>query len=1173
MENPVYYSWTKRVLLLACLVQAPAYAQDLVVAYNPPDAGNPTVQGSSRSLKHLLKDLETRFGIFFTYKNAALQDKIVQVEDRLLAGNASWKQVEPALASLLARQQLKYRKIDNIYVIYADDDRINFRELERRSIETASQDAGSGLAPVPAQVVFTGVGSIAQYTPTKDIAVTGRVTGDTGEGLPGVNVLVKGTNTGTTTDATGNYSLSVPDNTVLVFSFIGFVTQEIPVGSRTTINVTMTPDVKALSEVVVVGYGEQQRTKVTGAISSVSAKEIDALPVASLDAALQGRAAGVTITNRGAPGTNPTVRIRGIGTVGNTEPLYVIDGIPAGGLNAINPNDIESIQVLKDAASAAIYGSRAGNGVILVTTKKGSQGKTRITADAYTGVQQAWRQLDLLNRDEYVAYGIELQRNSATGQQNPDDLVPQRLLNLGEFANVETDWQDEMFRTAPIQDYNLGISGGTESALFNVSGGYFDQKGIMLGTDFRRGSFRANTSFKVGRVSIGQTLTVAHSDQNNEPFNGGRSQIEHMIKSVPYIPVRDASRPGGFRAPDRVDGSDPENPVLNATLRRNRTQNTKLLGTAFAEVNLWAGLKYRFQVGLDMNYSTNETFSPSFNAGDFSVNPNANLGETRNTFVSPLLTNQLSFNRTFGQHTIDAVAVAERQMYKFTSLRAEGQNALTNDITIVNGNATQPSIGGDAHYQAALISYIGRVNYDFAGKYLIGASIRADGATRFAPGKKWGTFPAVSAGWRIGEESFMDDIPAVSELKLRGSYGLTGNWQIDDYRFLSTVNGNMFYKFAGPALLPAYAITDMASTNIKWETTVMSNVGLDVGLFDDRLTASVEWFNNQNRDMLLGVPLAPSLGYDRGPTENVGTVINRGLELTAGYRKATGAFQWSVGGNIAFIRNEFTELGTGNVIFGPNFEGDPVTYTTEGQPIAYFFGWKVDRIYQDQEEINADNALDGNPGTPYQNTRTAPGDIRFQDLNGDGVVNNSDRTNIGHFLPDFSYGVNASANWKNFDLTMFWQGVGGNEVLNTNRYDLEGMTRLFNAGTAVLNRWTTPGQNTGVPRAIANDPNRNSRVSDRFVEDGSYLRLKNLALGYTLPTGLLSSFGKGFISSLRVYVSTQNLLTFTKYTGWDPEVGARSGIDIPRDVTLNSGVDYGQFPQARTITGGIQLGF
>ncbi|MBD0257297.1 MAG: SusC/RagA family TonB-linked outer membrane protein [Cytophagales bacterium] len=612
---------------------------------------------------------------------------------------------------------------------------------------------------------------------------------------------------------------------------------------------------------------------------------------------------------------------------------------------------------------------------------------------------------------------------------------------------------------------------------------------------------------------------------------------------------------------------------MNAVLRRNRTQNTKLLGTAFAEVNILEGLKYRFQVGLDMNYSTNETFSPSFNAGDFSVSPNANLGETRNTFVSPVLTNQLSFNRTFGQHTIDAVAVAERQMYKFTSLRAEGQNALTNDITIVNGTATQPSIGGDAHYHAALISYIGRVNYDFAGKYLLGASIRTDGGTRFASGNKWGTFPAVSAGWRIGEEGFMDRIPVISELKLRGSYGLAGNWQIDDYRFLSTVNGDMFYKFAGPALLPAYAITDMASANIKWETTVMSNIGLDMGFFDNRLTASVEWFNNQNRDMLLGVPLAPSLGYDRGPTENVGTVVNRGLELTAGYRKATGDFQWSVDGNIAFIRNKFTDLGTGNVIFGPNFEGDPVTYTTEGQPIAYFFGWKVDRIYQDQEEINADNALDGNPGTPYQNNATRPGDIRFQDLNNDGVVNNSDRTNIGHFLPDFSYGINATANWKNFDLTMFWQGVGGNEVLNTNRYDLEGMTRLFNSGKAVLDRWTTPGQNTNVPRAIANDPNRNSRVSDRFIEDGSYLRLKNLALGYTLPTGLLSSFGKGFISSLRVYVSTQNLLTFTGYTGWDPEIGARSGINIPRDVTLNSGVDYGQFPQARTITGGIQLGF
>ncbi|MDO1448703.1 TonB-dependent receptor [Rhodocytophaga aerolata] len=1139
--------------LLGCL-HFSAVAQTL--AFNAGGAGPVRTQTADQNstLKFILSELESTYGVSFIYKSE-LTDLKIEGYEKLKFTN-----VEEALVKFLNPNGLKFKKVrENFYVVTRNTNTKYIRKISNQLQESTSD------VSAPTNLMVDRLGRLGlTLSSIADVNVSGRVTSETNEGLPGVNVTVKGSTNGTVTDANGSYRLTVPENATLVFSYIGYVTEEVAIGTRTTVDVKLVPDIKSLSEVVVVGYGTQERAKVTGAISSVSSEEISALPVASLDAALQGRAAGVTITNRGAPGTNPTVRIRGVGTVGNTDPLYVIDGVPAGGLNAINPNDIESIEVLKDAASAAIYGSRAANGVILVTTKKGTRGKTKITADAYYGVQQAWKLLDLLNRDQYIAYGTDLLRNANAA-------LPDRFSNLGEFANVETDWQDEMFRTAPIQDYNIGISGGTDNALFNISGGYFNQEGIMLGTDFQRASFRANTSFKLGRVSVGQTLTVAFTDQNNEPFSGGRSQLEHMIKSVPYIPVRDASRPGGFRAPDRIDGSDPENPVLNATLRKNLTQNTKLLGTAFADVDLFAGLKYRFQLGLDMNYSTNETFTPSFNAGDFSVSPNATLAQTRNSYVSPVITNQLSFNRTFGAHTIDALAVIERQTSVFTSLNAGGQNALTNDITIVNANATTPNIGG-SRSETALLSYIGRINYDFGGKYLLGASIRRDGASRFAPGKKWGWFPSVSAGWRISQESFMDAVPVISDLKLRASYGLTGNWQIGDYGYLNTVNGNFFYKFAGSSLVPAYAVTNLASTNIQWESTAMTNVGLDMGFFEDRLTASFEWFSNETRDMLLPVPIPPSLGYDGAPTENVGNVTNKGVEFMVGYRKNAGAFQWSVNGNISFIKNEFTNLGTGNTIFGPGFEGDPVSYTEVGQPIAYFYGWVVDKIYQTQEEITNDNALDGNSTTPYQNNATAPGDIRFVDLNNDGVINASDRTNIGHFLPDFSYGINATANWKNFDLTLFIQGVSGNEILNTNLYDLEGMTRLFNSGTAVLNRWTPTNTNTDVPRAIANDPNRNSRISSRFIEDGSYLRLKNLSVGYTLPADLLKSWGNGFILNIRVYVSTQNLLTFTGYSGWDPEVGVRSDI-TGNNVTLSNGVDYGQFPQARTIFGGIQIGF
>lgn len=460
---------------------------------------------------------------------------------------------------------------------------------------------------------------------------------DNAETLPGVNVLIKGSTTGAVTEMNGRFNILVPsEETVLMISSIGYTPQEIRVGNRTTIDITLEPDITSLSEVVVVGYGTQERAKVTGAISSVSSEDLRELAVPNLASALQGRAPGINITNSGAPGTAPLVRIRGIGTVGDNDPLYVIDGIPAGGLNQINTNDIKSIEILKDASAAAIYGSRAANGVVLITTKKGSLGLPTVSVNSYVGIQTAWKQLDLLNRDQYLDFGRELLTNNG-------DAIPQRFDDLGEFANIDTDWQNEMFRTSPIQDHNVAVSGGSEAVLYNVSVGYFNQEGIMLGTDFERVSFRANTDFTISdRISAGQTFTLAYSNRNNEPFTGGRSQLEHMVKMVPYIPVRDASRLGGFRAPDRVDGSDPENPVLNASLRTNRQQDLKILGTAYIDVDIYNGFKYKFLVGLDMNYGTGDQYSPMYNAGDFSISQFADISQNRSTFVSPLLSNQFT---------------------------------------------------------------------------------------------------------------------------------------------------------------------------------------------------------------------------------------------------------------------------------------------------------------------------------------------------------------------------------------------------------------------------------------------------------------------------------------------------------------------------------------------------
>lgn len=998
--------------------------------------------------------------------------------------------------------------------------------------------------------------SVPDLVFAQDQQVEGKVTEeDTGQGIPGVNIRSKLSTSGAVTDFDGNYRISVSPQDTLVFSFVGYLSEEEPVRNRTTINVSLAQNVQTLSELVVVGYGTQERARVTGAISSVGSKEIQEQPVTSVDQALQGRAAGITVANSGAPGVSPVVRIRGMGTVGDNNPLYVIDGMPAGGLNEINPNDIESIEILKDASAAAIYGSRAANGVVMVTTKKGTRGKTSVNFDAYGGVQNAWRQLELLNRDQYLAYGRDL-----LGPEN----VPERFNNLGRFANVDTDWQDAMFRTAPIQDYNLTVSGGGENSVFSVGGGYFNQEGVMLGTGFQRYSFRANSEFNLGRLTVGETMTLAYTTRQNEPFSGGRTVMEHMLKMIPYIPVYDETRVGGFGGAETnlLEGSDPENPVLLASLHRNTDQNMKMLGTAYASLEILDGLTYKFMVGLDMNFGYNDQFTPVYNApGQYHYNNVARINQARTDYISPLISNQLSYTQDFGQHHIDAIAVVEQQTSTFRRMNATGQTALTSAIDVLS-IGENPTIAGSRN-EYALISYLGRVNYDFAGKYLLGASFRRDGGSRFGA-EKWGTFPAFSAGWRISEEGFLRNVGAISELKLRGSWGQVGNDRIGDYGYELTLAGQQFYVLNG-AIVPGVSARAMPNINIKWETTTMANIGMDMGFLNNRITASVEYFNNETRDMLLPVPIPPSKGYDVPPTANVGSVVNRGFELTANYNQSEGAFQWSLGGNISFIRNELTSLGVGNSVAGAGFinTGNPTTWTEEGQPIAFFYGWRTDGIFQTQAEVDAH---------AFQTENTAPGDIRFVDINGDGEITAADRTNIGHFLPDFSYGVNASANFSNFDLSLFFQGVQGNEILNTNRYHLEGMTRLFNSSTAVLDRWTGPNTSNTMPRAAVGDPNFNSRISDRFVEDGSYLRLKNLTIGYTLPGSLLNNLGDGFIQRVRFYATSQNLLTFTNYTGYDPEVGARMDF-AGQSQTLNSGVDFGQYPQPRTLIGGIQIGF
>jgi TonB-linked SusC/RagA family outer membrane protein len=1011
-----------------------------------------------------------------------------------------------------------------------------------------------------------------------DQQVAGKVTADNGEVLPGVNVTLKGSSIGTTTDTKGEYSLSVPsESSVLVFSFIGYKKQEIIVGTKTRIDITLSAENQALEEIVVIGYGTQKKSSLTGAVSSVSPKELTALPVISAEQALQGRVPGVRVVNNGSPGQTPIVRIRGIGSINYASgPLYVIDGIPAGDLNNLDPKDIESLEVLKDASSAAIYGSRASNGVIIITTKKGSKdGKLHVNLDTYFGTQSAWKKLDVLNTDQYVQYATALLGNAGIA-------MPGRLSNLDQpiypgatqtFAQTHTNWQDVMFRSAPIQQHQVSVSGGNNVSRFFTSAGYFDQEGILIGTNYKRANVRLNSDHQLTKfLSIGQTLTVSYDKSRGEQgFGGGRTAVMQMIRNLPYWPVTDPTKPGGYSSPTAADGSDPDNPVRIALMDVTRNQRLKLLGSIFAEIKITSFLKYRFSFGADVVSATTTNQFPIYNDG-FKSRTQYEIRDSRTSYFSPVLTNQLTFERTFGKHLLNVTAIVDKQTFRTNTLNGSGYRP-NNDIDELQG-VSNPTATSSLD-ESSLISYVGRLNYEYAGKYLLSGSIRRDGSSRFAPGNKWGTFPSLSLGWRISEEEFLKSVPQISELKIRASYGQTGFNGIGSYAWQALVSAdNSNYVFGGNKVLGSY-FSSLANTQLKWESTTMTNLGIDLALFNNSVTFTAETYRRNTDGLLLQIPIPNSVGYSTSPLSNIGSMKNWGYEFQLGYSKNDGDFKWNASANLDITRNKVLSLATPSAtLFSGNnsdFGGFDITKTEAGHPIQSFFGWQVDGIFQNQAEINAANALDGDDKTKYQD-QAAPGDIRFKDLNGDGKIDASDRTYNGSFIPKFSYGANFGGSFKNFDFTLYLQGVQGNKIYNGTKVIEQGMLRLFNAGTDVLNAWTPTNTNTDVPRAVSGDPNNNSRSSDRFVESGSYMRIKNISIGYSLPTKILSALTKETITKARIYVSATNLLTFTKYSGLDPEIGV-NGSSTDTATQLINGIDYGMYPQPRTLQVGLSIGF
>ncbi len=1018
--------------------------------------------------------------------------------------------------------------------------------------------------------------------------ITGKVTDEGGAPLNGVSVLVRGTNRGTSTNEKGVFVITADVGETLSFTMVGYKESAVKVGDETNITVRLLAETSNMNEVIIVGYGTQRRSSLTGAISSINTKAINELPVASVEQALQGRVAGLTVTNNGEPGTSPIVRIRGVSSINfASDPLYVIDGFPTGNLVNFDSRDIESVEVLKDASAAAIYGSRATNGVILITTKKGRRdNKIKVTLDSYIGTQKPWNTIDLLNTDQYLKYERAL--NGAAGIGLPPRLQPANFsqpIYTGTsqtYAQTNTDWQDAYFKSGVLMQHNIGVSGGNDVSRFYSSAGYFKQDGIGKGVYYERGNYRVNSEHRISKVfTFGENLFLSYSKQRYDNTTGNRTRLVNVIRSLPYLPVYDPTTQGGYRnAENSVDGADPTNPVEDAVLLGNAVRKTlKVLGTAYADVNFTPWLKFRSTFGVDHVNLFQHQFKPMYNDKGRSEKL-ASVDDVRTTLTTLLFTQQLTFDKTFGNHHLTATGVYETQSTRSFGEQITG-NQSTNDIETMFGATNVSAFSTKS--ENLLISYVARLNYEFGGKYMLSAAIRRDGLSVWAPGKKFANFPSASVGWRVDQEDFMHNIKSISELKIRAGYGVTGlngigifsklpNSQLpNDYPWQAVVSQNgALYPFNNtlPSGGNASFYNAISNLDLEWEKTKQLNIGVDLGLLNNRITLSADYYRRKTDNLMLNVPTPGSFGFNtQGVLANVGNMENHGFDLQMGYKQNMHAFKWDITGNISFIKNKVVSLNTPNASIDQGGDQDfgggaGITRTKAGEAIQSFYGYIVDGIFQSDAEVAS---------SPYQTDKTKAGDLKFKDISGpdgkpDGVITADDRTFLGNYLPDFTYSLNFGANYKNFDLSVFFQGVQGNKIFNATRIISEGMARLFGSGTAVLDAWTPDHTHTNVPRAISGDPNQNVRPSTRWIEDGSYLRLKNIMIGYTIPASFLQTFTKRTVSSFRIYVASQNLLTFTKYKGWDPEIGSKI-------TTLTNGIDYGQYPAARSFQFGVQVGF
>lgn len=999
--------------------------------------------------------------------------------------------------------------------------------------------------------------------------VTGRIVDEKGEGLPGVNVLVKGTNIGTATNSDGRYTIDAPAGATLVFSYIGYTSQEVVIGDRATVDVALAPDAKSLSDVVVVGYLTQDRQNVTSAVSSLNVKEAEKTPVPTLAQAFQGRVAGVQVESAGNPGAVPNVLIRGVGTLGSgSNPLYVIDGLWTDNIRDLSPTDIESTTVLKDASSTAIYGSRGANGVILITTKRGQSGEPKISASGYIGVENIYRKYNLTNHSEWADLSAQAYRNAGL---DPTVRMPGAVKGTAAYSDaVDTDWQKEFFRTGKVQDYNITFSGGSNSGKsatnFLISGGYFNQEGIVNGPSFERYNVRLNSGLTRGKLKISQSLLLTHINTtllNEVPF-------VDVLAELPGIPVYNPANFGGYGYGSANLFNYSVNPI-GAQQILNRTQKNNLAqGSISGEFAFTDFLSYRLNLGLDLHdYNDKNARREGYiRLGESSPNTTY-LFENRGTSAFTLVENTLNFNKRFGEHGLNALIGYSEQRTTTNNATANATGFASQPqyffvLSAGTNTATPATVGGGID-EYTKRSYFSQLNYDYKGRYLVTGSFRRDGSSRFDVSRRYANFGAGSVGWRVSEEDFFKNaLPVVSNLKLRASYGVNGNDLLPgSYLYQPTINQSVFYPLgSGQGLQSAAIQTTLEAKNIRWESRYTTDFGFDLALLDNRLTLSADYYSSITKDALINPPLPAYIGTSGylPPYTNLGQIRNRGFEFALGYHEGRNAFTYGADLTLTTVRNEVLQLSDLQPVIPGDFNA---TRTEVGQPISRLYVLDMVGIFQTQDEIDNYKSADGKIIQPL----AKPGDVKFRDVNGDGAITlGGDRQYRGNPFPTLQGGLNLTAGYKGVDLSIFWQGQTGNSVLNVTRTAVENLY-----GDTNFNRdiqpWSATNPSNTTPRLVyggGDEAVKNNEIaSSRWVEDGSYLRLKNVQIGYTFPKALTSRISSQ--GTVRVYLTGRNIFTLTKYTGFDPET---PGVGI-----FGRGIDNGTYPNVRTFTGGLQVNF